>query len=89
VAGIDCAKEQGAGVTLGVRKHLNDAALALLALTTRIPLDKKIGDDMARFLAAVGADTTIDPKALQLGNVAVAELVTRIAKAYEIELRQS
>ncbi|MDP3652994.1 MAG: hypothetical protein Q8R67_15050 [Rhodoferax sp.] len=35
---------------------------------TRIALDKKIG-----------ADTTIDPKALQLGNVAVAELVARIA----------
>jgi len=56
---------------------------------TCIPLDKKIGDDMARFLAAVGTDPTIDPKALQLGNVAVAELVARIAKAYEIEQGQS
>lgn len=53
---------------------------------TRIPLDKKIGDDMARFLAAVSADRTIDPKALQLGNITVAELVARIAKAFEIEL---
>ena len=53
---------------------------------TRIPLDKKIGDDMTRFLVAVAADPSIDPKALQLGNVAVAELVARIAQAYEIEL---
>ena len=89
---LTARKEQGANVDAkDVRKHLNDVLhlSQLLAPTTRIPLDKKIGDDMARFLAAVGADTTIDPKALQLGNVAVAELVTRIAKAYEIELRQS
>ena len=58
----------------------------LLVPATRIPRDKKIGDDMARFLAAVSADTTIDSKALQLGNVTVAELLARIAKAYEIEL---
>ena len=43
----------------------------LLAPATRIPLNKKIGDDMARFLAAASADTIIDPKALQLCNVTV------------------
>jgi hypothetical protein len=37
-------------------------------------------------LLAVAGDTSIDPKALQLGNVAVTELVARIAQAYEIEL---
>lgn len=45
-----------------------------------------VGDDMTRFLVAVAADTSIDPKTLQLGNVAIAELVARIAQAYEIEL---
>ena len=86
---LTAQKEQGAKVDAkDVRKHLNDVLRLsqLLAPATRIPLDKKIGDDMARFLAAVSADTTIDPKALQLGNVAVTELVARIAKAYEIEL---
>lgn len=86
---LTARKEQGAKVDAkDMRKHLNDVLRLsqLLGPATRIPIDKKIGDDMARFLAAVGADTTIDPKALQLGNVAVAELVARIAKAYEIEL---
>jgi hypothetical protein len=41
---------------------------------------------MKRFLVAVAADPSIDSKALQLGNVAVAELVARIAQAYEIQL---
>jgi hypothetical protein len=34
----------------------------------------------------VAADTAIDPKALQLGKVTVAELVARIAQAYGIAL---
>ncbi len=71
-----------------MRKHLNDVLRLsqLLAPATRIAIDKKIGDDMTRFLIAVAADTSIDPKTQQLGNVAVAELVARIAQAYEIEL---
>jgi hypothetical protein len=71
-----------------VRKHLNDVLRLsqLLAPTTRIALDQKIRDDMTRFLAAVANDTSIDPKALQLGEVSVAELVGRIAQAYGIEL---
>jgi hypothetical protein len=47
---------------------------------------QKIGDDMTRFLSAVVSDTSIDPKSLQLGNVTVAELVDRIAQAYELNL---
>ena len=71
-----------------VRKHLNDVLRLsqLLAPATRIALDPKIGEDMARFLAAAVTDTTIDPKALQLGGVTVAELVGRIAQAYGIEM---
>jgi hypothetical protein len=82
-------KEQGAEVDgKDVRKHLNDVLrlAQLLAPAKRIPVDTKIGADMTLFLVAVAADTSIDPKALQLGNVAVAELVARIAQAYEIEL---
>jgi hypothetical protein len=71
-----------------VRKHLNDVLRLsqLLAPTTRISIDKKIGDDMTRFLVAVAADSSIDPKTLLLGNVTAAELVARIAQAYDIEL---
>ena len=71
-----------------MRKHLNDVLRLsqLLAPATRISVDKKIGDDMMRFLVAVAADPSIDPKALQLGNVSVAELVARIAQAYEIQV---
>ncbi|MDE2423790.1 MAG: hypothetical protein KGN31_06220 [Betaproteobacteria bacterium] len=82
-------KEQGAKVDAkDVRKHLNDVLRLsqLLAPATRIAVDKKISEDMTRFLVAVAADPSIDPKTLQLGNVAVAELVVRIAQAYEIEL---
>lgn len=85
----EAGKEQGAKVDAkDVRKHLNDVLRLsrLLAPATRIPVDKKIGDDMTRFLVAVAANASIDPKALQLGNVAVTELVARIAEAYEIEL---
>jgi hypothetical protein len=40
---------------------------------------------MTQFLTVVASDTSIDPKALQLGNVTVAELVARIAQAYELD----
>lgn len=88
---LTARKEQGSKVDAkDVRKHLNDVLRLsqLLAPATHIPLAAKIGDDMTRFLVAVAADTTIDPKTLQLGNVTVAELVARIAQAYEIELPQ-
>ncbi len=72
-----------------VRKHLNDVLRLsqLLASTTRIALDQKIADDLARFLTAVVADTSIDPKTLQLGAVTVVELVGRIGQAYGIDLQ--
>ncbi len=75
-------KEQGANVDAkDVRKHLNDVLRLsqLLVPTTRIPLARKIGYDMTRFLFAMASDNSIDPKALRLGSVAVAELVARIA----------
>lgn len=86
---LTARKEQGAKVDAkDVRKHLNDVLRLsqLLAPATRIAVDKKIGDDLTRFLVAVAADPAIDPKVLQLGSVAVAELVARIAQAYGIQL---
>ncbi len=82
-------KEQGAKVDAkDVRKHLNDVLRLsqLLAPATRISLDKKIAADMLRFLTAVASDTSIDPKVLQLGDVTVADLVARIAQAFELDL---
>lgn len=82
-------KAQGAKVDAkDVRKHLNDVLRLsqLLAPATRIPLDEKIGNDMRRFLTAIATDTSIDPKALQLGDVTVTELAARIAQAYELDM---
>ena len=87
---LSARKDQGDKVDAkDVRKHLNDVLRLsrLLAPATRIALDPKIGGDMVRFLTAVAADTSIDPKALQLGDATVAELAGRIAQAYGIESR--
>ena len=89
---LNAQKEQGAKVDAkDVRKHLNDVLRLsqLLAPATRIPLAQKIGDDMTRFLTAMASETSIDPKALRLGNVTVIELVARIAQAYELDLSGS
>lgn len=91
VAWLDLSeqKKQGAKVDgRDVRKHLNDVLRLsqLLAPATRITLEKKIATDLALFLTAVLADPTIDPKALQMGNITVADVVTRIAQAYEIDM---
>lgn len=88
---LTARKEQGAKVDAkDVRKHLNDVLRLsqLLTPVTRIALDQKIGDDMRRFLVAVAADTSIDPKALKLGNLAMAELLARIAQAYALGIPQ-
>ena len=85
---LKARKDQGAAIDArDIRKHLNDVLRLsqLLAPTTSIPLDPKIGSDLARFLAEVVADTSIDPQVLQLGKVSVAELVARIAQAYGLQ----
>ncbi|WP_291213365.1 hypothetical protein [Hydrogenophaga sp.] len=85
---LQARKDQGAAIDArDIRKHLNDVLRLsqLLAPTTLIPLDPKIGSDLARFLAEVAADTSIDPQALQLGKISVIELVTRIAQAYGLQ----
>lgn len=85
---LKARKDQGAAIDArDIRKHLNDVLRLsqLLAPTTSTPLDPKIGSDLARFLAEVVADTSIDPQVLQLGKVSVAELVARIAQAYGLQ----
>jgi hypothetical protein len=85
---LSARKDRGAKVDArDVRKHLNDVLRLsqLLAPATCIPLAPKIGDDLTQFLVAVASDTSIDPKALQLGNVTVADLVVRIAQAYDLK----
>jgi hypothetical protein len=57
----------------------------VLAPATRVPLPAKIAGDMTRFLTALASDASVDPKSLQLGNVSVADLVERIALAYELD----
>ena len=63
-----------------IQAHLRRVAPGLAGVA------EKIGDDMAQFLTAMASDNSIDPKALQLGNVTVAELVARIAQAYQLDL---
>ena len=67
-----------------VRKHLNDVLRLsqLLAQDTRIEVTARIADDLSRFLEALRADASIDPKTLKLGDVTVADLAARIARAY-------
>ncbi len=86
---LTARKDQGAAIDArDVRKHLNDVLRLsqLLTPATRIPLAPRIAADLARFLAAVAADTSIDPQALQLGKVGVAERVARIAQAYGLDV---
>ena len=84
---LSARKEQGEHVDAkNIRKHVNDVLRLsqLLTATTRIPLDPKIADDMRRFLEAATMDTTLDPKTLGLGNRSVAEILGRLAQAYEL-----
>ena len=83
-------KERGEQVdSRDIRKHLNDVLrlAQLLAPATRIPLAQRISEDMIRFLTALPLDTSIDPKTLQIGDIAVASIAERIAMAYELDLK--
>ncbi|MDO9224459.1 MAG: hypothetical protein Q8M09_16165 [Pseudomonadota bacterium] len=89
---LQARKSQGAQVdSRDIRKHLNDVLRLsqLLAPATRIPLVAKIAEDMSRFLSALEMESSVDPKALLLGNVGVANIAKRIAKriaqAYQLD----
>ncbi len=82
---LSARKEQGEVVdSKDVRKHLNDVLRLsqLLAQDTRIEVSTRIADDLSRFLEALRADDSIDPRTLKLGDVTVADLAARIARAY-------
>jgi len=84
---LDERKKQGSDVDArDVRKHLVDVLRLslLLAPESRIAIAGKISDDMSRFLVAAASDNSINPKALNLGNVTVAELLNRIARAFDL-----
>ena len=69
--------------TKNIRKHANDVLRLsqLLAPDTRIPVVERIAQDLNRFLDAIEADRSIDPKSLKI-NSSVGEIAERIARAY-------
>jgi hypothetical protein len=82
---LSARKERGEPVDAkNVRKHANDVLRLsqLLAAAIRIPLQGKIADDMRRFLEAAASDQTLDPKAVGLGRISLAEVLARVAQAY-------
>ena len=85
---LNARREQGEPVDAkSIRKHANDVLRLsqLLTPATRIALATKIAHDLQKFLEAVGADETIDPKALGLGPAPRADFLARIAQAYGIK----
>jgi hypothetical protein len=82
---LSARKEQGEQVDAkNIRKHANDVLRLsqLLAATTRVPLEEKIANDMRQFLKAAGADASLNPKALGLGTVSLADVLARVNEAY-------
>jgi hypothetical protein len=82
---LSARKERGEQVDAkNIRKHANDVLRLsqLLAATTRIPLEGKIAGDLRRFLDAAAADASLDPKALGLGRISLADILARVEQAY-------
>ena len=85
-AWLDLRERQAKGEpidTRNIRKHANDVLRLsqLLAPDTRIPVVERIAQDLNRFLDAIEADRSIDPKPLEI-NSSVGEIAERIARAY-------
>lgn len=88
-AWLDLSERQAKGEhvdTKNIRKHANDVIRLsqLLVPETRIPVAARIAEDLNRFLDGIEADRSIDPKSIKLNNT-VAEIVERIAQAYELK----
>lgn len=80
-------KEKGDPIdSKDARKHLNDVLRLsqLLAPDSRVAVPTRIAGDVARFLDALRADDSIDPKALKLGDVTRKALADRISLAFGI-----
>jgi hypothetical protein len=87
-AWLDLGERQTKGEpvdTKNIRKHANDVLRLSQLLTpdVRIPVAARIAQDLNRFLDGIEADDSIDPKSVKI-NSSVAEIVTRIAQAYEL-----
>lgn len=69
-----------------IRKHANDVIRLsqLLAPESRFPIAERIAGDLNRFLDGITADRPLDPRSLKLNNT-VAEIVQRIAQAYDLK----
>lgn len=84
---LSARKAKGENVDAkNIRKHANDVIRLsqLLAPESRFPIAARIADDLNRFLDGVTADRSLDPKSLKLNNT-IAEIVQRIAQAYDLE----
>ncbi len=53
----------------------------LLAPDVRIPVAARIAGDLDRFLAAIAADPSIDPRSVKI-NSSTERIIERIARAY-------
>ncbi len=81
-------KEKGEAVdTADIRKHVNDVLRlsGMLTPQTRIEVSQKIANDMGRFVNEANADSTLNPKAIGLGNLTVTEIMERISLSYSLE----
>jgi hypothetical protein len=86
---LTARKGEGKGEAIDskdVRKHLNDVLRLsqLLAPDTRVALPGQVAADLSRFLDALRADDSVDPKSLKLGDVTRETLAQRIAVTFGI-----
>jgi hypothetical protein len=67
-----------------IRKHANDVIrlAQLLAPEVRAPVGPRIADDLNRFLVALTADGTYDPRQLDI-RLSITEVAERVGRAYE------
>ncbi len=90
-AWVDLSERQAKGEPVdskNIRKHANDVLRLsqLLAPDVRIVIAQRIAQDLNRFLDGIEADRSINPKSIRI-NSSVAEIVERIALAYELNRR--
>lgn len=91
-AWLDLSERQAKGEqvdTRNIRKYAYDVLRLsqLLAPDDRIPVTAKIAQDLDRFLDRIESDQSIDPKSIKISS-SVAEIVERIAQAYELKRRR-
>jgi hypothetical protein len=87
-AWLDLSARRAAGESVdakNIRKHANDVIRLsqLLAPDTRVPLPPTVRVDLHRFLNALEADGSYDPKPLGI-NISLHEVVQRVALAYAL-----